>query len=453
MAPKKKKGIDESHPLYYFVTKFRAFSHVMQTCMFTFLMFCLVVLFVFGAKLEHWVAVTFFVGTVWLLARPRPLKQAKPRKKPAKVLVVLGSGGHTTEMMYALSALEWGSYTPTYCIAKTDEGSEPKAQRLEKRFHREETQVELIPRAREVKQSLITSVYTTIDAFYMSVRAVWNVFPDVVVCNGPGTCVPVVFAAYVFRALLIKRIKVVYSESFTCVSHLSMSGLLLYPFCDAFCVQWPDLLRRYRGAIYTGRIPLSPPTSEATANGAAADTAVPYVPPVDGYVLVTVGSTNFDTLLEAVDTAGFVAAIRRLGFTRLKLQIGTTGKYKPHNIMKHAGPGFEYSYFEYDDNLPRTIAKASLVIGHAGAGSILDALTNGVKMIVVPNTGLMNDHQSELARRLADLKYVYASSVNSLVGTLQQADFATLQPFPAAASPRFGEVLRDLVGPLVVQRN
>ena len=51
------------------------------------------------------------------------------------------------------------------------------------------------------------------------------------------------------------------------------------------------------------------------------------------------------------------------------------------------------------------------VVSHAGSGSILDALRVGVPIVVVPNTGLMGNHQVELAEVLADGEYVVMGDV------------------------------------------
>jgi len=61
-------------------------------------------------------------------------------------------------------------------------------------------------------------------------------------CNGPGTCVPLCFAAFLARVLLFRPCSVVFIESFCRVQSLSLSGLLLYPFVDEFVVQWPQLV-------------------------------------------------------------------------------------------------------------------------------------------------------------------------------------------------------------------
>merc|ERR1719498_658193 len=54
----------------------------------------------------------------------------------------------------------------------------------------------------------------------------------------------------------------------------------------------------------------------------------------------------------------------------------------------------------------RDIADADLIIGHAGAGTILEALRAGKKIVVVVNDKLMNNHQLEIADAMAARRYL-----------------------------------------------
>lgn len=75
-----------------------------------------------------------------------------------------------------------------------------------------------------------------------------------ILCNGPGTCVPVCISALLLRLLGIKRAIIVYVESICRVETLSLSGKILYYFSDYFIVQWPDLKEKYPKSVYLGRI-------------------------------------------------------------------------------------------------------------------------------------------------------------------------------------------------------
>jgi beta-1,4-N-acetylglucosaminyltransferase len=50
----------------------------------------------------------------------------------------------------------------------------------------------------------------------------------------------------------IKKIEIIYIESFARVDTLSLTGRLLYPFVDRFLVQWPELSNIFDKAEYKG---------------------------------------------------------------------------------------------------------------------------------------------------------------------------------------------------------
>lgn len=79
-----------------------------------------------------------------------------------------------------------------------------------------------------------------------------------------------------------------------------------------------------------------------------------------GYVLVTVGSTKFDELIEEVDSDSFVSTISSLGYKGIHIQYGR-GQYIPHKAK-----GTEIVAFDFKESLQKEIKEASLIISHAG---------------------------------------------------------------------------------------
>lgn len=183
--------------------------------------------------------------------------------KPAKsgsvcVLIVAGSGGHTTEILRLLGSLS-RSYTPRhYVIADTDKMSEEKIRTLEASKENNSNQsqftIHRIPRSREVRQSWSSSVLSTLYAQLYSLPLVFRLRPDVVLCNGPGTCIPLCTAGLLLGILGVKRVLLVYVESICRVESLSLSGKILYLFADYFFVQWKPLQAKYPKSIYIGRM-------------------------------------------------------------------------------------------------------------------------------------------------------------------------------------------------------
>ena len=104
-------------------------------------------------------------------------------------------------MLALVRHLDKAWYAPrTYVVAETDRLGRQKAAGAEDGTdHAAETTVLAIPRSREVGQSYLTSVFTTLVALAAAVGVVWRARPDLVLVNGPGTCVPICAAAALFR--------------------------------------------------------------------------------------------------------------------------------------------------------------------------------------------------------------------------------------------------------------
>jgi len=203
------------------------------------------------------------VGAISLLLgiRARFRRRPSSTRNPAKVLIVLGSGGHTAEMLALAESLDHSKYTPvTWVLADTDKTSLPRLEREKSTAKKglllsEVDSYEVIPRSREVGQSYVTSVWSTLKATAKGVSIVLRSRPDIVLVNGPGTCVPIIVGAVILRVFYGSGYpKLVFIESFCRVKSLSLTGKLLYPIADRFIVQWPDLCASYHRAEYLGAI-------------------------------------------------------------------------------------------------------------------------------------------------------------------------------------------------------
>ncbi|XP_076945203.1 uncharacterized protein LOC143616174 [Bidens hawaiensis] len=181
-------------------------------------------------------------------------------RKHLRTLVVLGSGGHTAEMINLLSVTQKDWFAPRYYIAAaTDNMSLQKARVFEGILDdkgTDSTQFMQIYRSREVGQSYITSVGTTLLALGHALWLMVKIRPHVILCNGPGTCIPICAIAFIFKVLGIRWSYIFYVESIARVKRLSLSGLLLYKLhmADQLFVQWPQLQKQYPRASYVGRL-------------------------------------------------------------------------------------------------------------------------------------------------------------------------------------------------------
>ncbi|KAL4668023.1 hypothetical protein H8958_018179 [Nasalis larvatus] len=199
----------------------------------------------------------FLILRIWVVLRSRDFT---PRES-LSILVVAGSGGHTTEILRLLGSLS-NAYSPRhYVIADTDEMSANKINSFElDRADRDPNNmytkyyIHRIPRSREVRQSWPSTVFTTLHSMWLSFPLIHQVKPDLVLCNGPGTCVPICVSALLLGILGIKKVIIVYVESVCRVETLSLSGKILFHLSDYFIVQWPALKEKYPKSVYLGRI-------------------------------------------------------------------------------------------------------------------------------------------------------------------------------------------------------
>ncbi|EFJ41508.1 hypothetical protein VOLCADRAFT_98502 [Volvox carteri f. nagariensis] len=188
-------------------------------------------------------------------------KPATARTKPAKTLIVLGSGGHSAEMLMLLDKMDKARYSPrSYVVAATDRMSGPKALARERIWQNEDSptgfNIHHIPRSREVGQSYVTSVITTLYSLVFAFVLVLREVPDLVLVNGPGTCIPICAAAFVYRVFGLMGTRIVYVESIARTRRFSLSAKLLYHLrmADLVFVQWEQLTRTYPRALYAGRL-------------------------------------------------------------------------------------------------------------------------------------------------------------------------------------------------------
>lgn len=188
-----------------------------------------------------------------------------------KTLVILGSGGHTAEMIIILKKLNKTIYSPRfYVLAESDHTSETKVIGLENDFNAsrisqtEETGVNeplaafeiiKVARSRKVGQSYGSSVWTTLWSILQSIPLTYRIKPNLILCNGPGTCVPICLIAFVFKLFFIcSNCRIVFVESVCRTKTLSLSGKILLYFVDMFVVQWPQLAKISNRIKYFGRL-------------------------------------------------------------------------------------------------------------------------------------------------------------------------------------------------------
>lgn len=120
------------------------------------------------------------------------------------------------------------------------------------------------------------------------------------------------------------------------------------------------------------------------------------------FVFVSVGSTSFDSLISYVNSERIMRILKAHGFQRILFQIGEQGKYIPKQ-----NPIIVVEHFRVIDNIQPLLKKAALVISHAGVGTVMETLYSNTPIIVVANHSLMDNHQLELAEKLASDNFIH----------------------------------------------
>lgn len=167
-------------------------------------------------------------------------------------------------------------------------------------------------------------------------------------------------------------------------------------------------------------------------------------------VFVTVGTTSFDALIRRLDSVDLHRILcDELGYHGLVMQIGR-GDYEPaaHTARDYPLAGrFAVSHYRYKPSLGPDMAAAGLVVSHAGAGSVLEALSAGKRLLVVVNDELMHNHQTELAQRVALGGHCDTTGCAELEAALKRlTPVSHLKPFPAGRPEKFATFLDSVMG-------
>ncbi|KAL5716643.1 N-acetylglucosaminyldiphosphodolichol N-acetylglucosaminyltransferase [Ranunculus cassubicifolius] len=160
-------------------------------------------------------------------------------------------------------------------------------------------------------------------------------------------------------------------------------------------------------------------------------------------VFVTVGTTSFDALVKTVDTQEVKEKLYSKGYTRLLIQMGR-GSFIPTKSGEHGG--LVVDYFTFSSSIADYLKSASLVISHAGSGSIFESLRLGKPLIVVVNEDLMDNHQSELAEELAERKHLFCGSPQTLLDTIETMDLDALTSYPPADAKPVAKLINRFLG-------
>jgi len=155
------------------------------------------------------------------------------------LLLVLGEGGHTKEML-RLAELLGPGYRYSYVLVHDDAVSATKIT-LAGPIYR-------VLRPRDKTHHAVMDALKTLVCACQALLILLRARPAAVISTGPGVAVPVCAVAKLLRC------KVIFIETGSRIHALSATGRLVYRFADLFFVQWQELLPVCPKAIYAGRL-------------------------------------------------------------------------------------------------------------------------------------------------------------------------------------------------------
>lgn len=162
-----------------------------------------------------------------------------------RLLIILGAGGHTKQMLRLVDLLG-PAYEYHYVVADYDVVSEHKI-RVPGTVHR-------IVQPREKLRGATDSPAKVLFKLPMALLQAWRILgqarPDAVIGAGPSLQIPIAIAAR------LRHIPVIFVETASRVETMSLTGRLIYRYhlADRFYVQWQRPLQKYPLARYAGRL-------------------------------------------------------------------------------------------------------------------------------------------------------------------------------------------------------
>ncbi len=147
-------------------------------------------------------------------------------------------------------------------------------------------------------------------------------------------------------------------------------------------------------------------------------------------IFVTVGTAHFDPLLKEIDNLIETGVIKE----RVIAQIGR-GSYIPRN----------YRYFRFMKSLTPAYDRAHIIVSTGGAGTIMECVKRGLRLVVIENTNLMEGHQSQLIKEMSQRDHlIWCPDLEDLALSIERASTHSFRPFVSEPS-----IVADMVRKMI----
>ncbi|MBN1487732.1 MAG: hypothetical protein JW981_08830 [Anaerolineae bacterium] len=155
-----------------------------------------------------------------------------------KLLVILGDGGHTTEMVRLLKMLG-DNYDYHYMVATSDRISEGMIPYPGPIYHVQ------LPMGRAAPYRGILRITR---AALQQVGVWFKARPHVILSSGANIVIPIALFGKIMGS------KIIHIETGSRVYSMSATGKFMYRIANLFFVQWEPLKKDYPKAIFAGRL-------------------------------------------------------------------------------------------------------------------------------------------------------------------------------------------------------
>ncbi len=156
-----------------------------------------------------------------------------------RILFVLGEGGHSAELLRLVDEL--GAVGDLVFIATT-------ADRMADEWVPDDAELIRVRRPRGKDTRPVAAVRDTVVSFAQAAWAVRRVRPTAVITSGPAIGLVVSAAGWLMGA------RIIFIETISRVTGLSLTGRLMRPVADQYFVQWPEAQADAAGSAYAGRL-------------------------------------------------------------------------------------------------------------------------------------------------------------------------------------------------------
>lgn len=158
----------------------------------------------------------------------------------------------------------------------------------------------------------------------------------------------------------------------------------------------------------------------------------------------------FDDLVRGVLDRPVLDALRQSKCVELIVQYGHAEKLFNQLAAKvPSEQGLSVSGFSIKSDIRDQVKAVDLVISHAGTGSIMDALRENKKLVVVSNNALMNNHQQEIAQQFGQMGHLILSNSSSstdIAAAVIKCVSTNLTPLAPAPSQQLAAIIDQEAG-------